>query len=304
MRSVLTVVFVATMATGCVGEPDVSTRTQGVLEVNKITVNKITVNRVQLNKITVNKITVNKITVNGYALNEVAAGDLLSTEDGRELLSYAIQCAIPAGITIIGQHAGVTYEFGGDIGLAPRWLNRPLRVADQRWLSACLLARVNFFGVSVPISLRGPHASLKVTESEAEDFSVEEASFFGNIFTPLDEPVIWNACRGRDEATDESGDLDLRDCSEPDPQNPGKTLCGFNYAGDCGDWERPRNAYACRKFRRPQEHVLDEQGNPGTEIDPRDHRGGYYEQCHDEAGFGHWSHASRYSEVITVFVAP
>lgn len=328
MRSVMTAFFLAAMATGCVGEPDVSTRTQGVLEVNKITVNKITVNRVQLNKITVNKITVNKITVNGYSLNQVAAGELLSTEDGRELLTYAIQCAIPSGITIIGKHQGVTYEFAGDIGLAPRWLDRPLRETDQRWLSACLLSRVNFFGVSVPISLRGPHASLKVTEPEADEYSVEEATFYGNIFTPLDEPMLWNACRGRGEAVSESGDLDLRDCAEPDPNNPGKTMCGFTYVGDCGDWAPPRNAFACRRFRQPLDHlgghhhalgdesaasaegdavVEDDdstESGPSTESDPRDYRGGYYEQCYDEAGVSRWPHAARYSEVVTVFVSP
>ncbi len=47
---------------------------------------------------------------------------------------------------------------------------------------------------------------------------------------------------------DDSGTLDLRDCAEPDPAHPGLTLCGFKYAGDCADWTRPKNAYACKSY--------------------------------------------------------
>ena len=40
------------------------------------------------------------------------------------------------------------------------------------------------------------------------------------------------------------------------------------------------------------------------DLNSNDYRGGYYEQCHDAPGFGGWYHAERYTEVITVFVAP
>lgn len=306
MRSVLTVVFVSAMATACVDETDTetdfATRTQGVLEGNKIATNKIATNKIALNKIATNQISSNKIATNGILLNENTSQELLATADGREVLSYVIGCAIPANVTLIGKYAGVTYQFQGDIGLAPSWLKQPLRETDQRWVSACLISRVNLFEIPVSISIRGPHAALKVTQNEARDYSAEEGAFFGNVFTPGDEPIIWNACRGRTQASGESGDLALRDCTEPDPANPGFTMCGFTFAGDCADWVQPRNAYACQKFQEPARprghHDRDD------DLDTRDYRGGYYERCHDEPGFGRWHHAERYTEVVTVFVQP
>ena len=298
MRSLLTVVLVSTMATACVGEPDVSTRTQGVLEGNAITTNGIATNGVLLNGIATNGIATNQLSNNLYLL---ATNDLLSTGDGREVLKYVIGCAIPSGVTLTGSYEGVTYNFIGEIGLAPSWLGRGLQESEQRWVSACLIARVNLYGVPVSISIRGPHKALKVSEAEARDYSVEEGAFYGNVFRAVEEPIVWNACRGRDQAVSEDGTLDLRDCTEEDPTNPGFTRCGFAYAGDCADWAPPVNAYACKRFRNPSSrHAISDSDVLST----RDFHGGFYEECHDSAGFGTWHHAERFAEVLTVFVMP
>lgn len=295
----MTVVFVAAMATACVGEPELSTSSHGLLDGNSIVGNRIVLNRIVLNRIVLNRIVLNQISSDTFRM---VSNELLATAEGRELLSYVVSCAIPDGIMLLGVHGGQTYEFPGQIGLAEKWLRRSLHESEQRWVSGCLIARVNRFGIPVSISIRGPHDALKVSAAEADDYSVEEAAFYGNVFTPPHEPLVWNACRGRDEAASESGDLDLRDCSEPDPENPGLTLCGFKYAGDCADWAPPRNAYACKKFKEPKGR----KGGPHDDGDlgSKDHRGGYYEQCHDEPGFGHWHGAERFKEVVTVFVTP
>lgn len=304
MRSVIPVVFVSAMATACVGETDVSetdvsTRTQGVLEGNQIATNGIATNGVELNGIATNGIATNQISNNLYL---IASTNLLSTTEGRDILKYVVSCAIPKGVTLVGEHEDVTYEFDGDIGLAPAWMERGLRESEQRWVSACLISRVNRFGIPVSISIRGPHPALKVSEPEARDYRVEEGAFFGNVFRAVDEPVIWNACRGKGQAAGDSGTLDLRDCAEPDPANPGYTLCGFKYSGDCADWVRPSNAYSCQKFQKllPQHvHADDDDSN-----DLRSAEGGHYERCHDSAGYGRWPHAERYTEVITVYLKP
>jgi hypothetical protein len=271
-------------------------RTQGVLEGNAVTTNAVTTNGVLLNGVTTNAVTTNQISSDLY---EIVPTELIATDEGRELLRYVVSCAIPPGITLVGEHEGVTYEFLGDIGLAPSWLDRALGEGDQRWVSACLLARVNRFGIPVSISIRGPHKALKVSEAEARDYSVEEGAFYGNVFRQVEAPIIWNACLGRDEAVSESGTLDLRDCSEPDPSNPGATLCGFNYAGSCA--REPWKPYACKKFRTPAEWSSSD--DPAI-LSNRDYRGGYYEQCYDSAVFGPWQHAERFTEVVTVFVKP
>jgi len=61
----------------------------------------------------------------------------------------------------------------------------------------------------------------------------------------LNQPIQWFACRGKDQAAGETGGLGDRDCAEPDPQNPGFTLCGFVFAGDCGSFAADRT---CESF--------------------------------------------------------
>jgi hypothetical protein len=298
MRTALTVVLVSTMATACVGEPDLSTRTQGVLEGNAIASNAIASNTIHLNAIASNAIASNAISDN---LLQLTSTELLATPDGRELLTYIVSCALPREVTLTGSYAGVSYQFIGDIGLASSWTARSLRETEQRWVSACLIARVNLYGIPVSISIRGAHKALKVSEAEARDYSVEEGAFYGNVFRAVDEPIVWNACRGRGQAVSESGTLDLRDCTEEDPTNPGFTRCGFAYAGDCGDWAPPANAYACKRFRNPSSrHAITDTDVLST----RDYHGGFYEECHDSPGFGTWHHAERFAEVLTVFVMP
>jgi len=299
MRTFMTVVFVIAMASGCVGDPDVPTRPQSRIDGNAIATNGIATNGIALNGIATNGIATNQLSNNLYLL---ADNNLMETAESREVLKYVISCAIPSGITLQAEHGGVTYVFPGDIGLAPDWLRRGLRETEQRWVSSCLLSRVNRFGVSVTISIRGPSKSLAVTADEATDYFVEEGAFYGNVFNRTTEaaPIDWNACRGRDQAAGDDGTLDLRDCAEPDPAHPGLTLCGFNYAGDCADWALPANTYACKKFRQPVEHL----STSDTDLAAHAYLGGYYEDCFDRASSGNWSGARRFSEVITVFLMP
>jgi hypothetical protein len=308
MRVVLSVVFVALFGGACVDSPDFSTTQQNIVEENRISTNRISTNRISTNRISTNRISTNRISTNRFKLNRPAAWDLLGTAEQRELLQYIIGCAIAPDVTLEVDYQGGHYVFSGEVGLAPRWLERPMTASEKRWVSACLISRVNNYGLSVPISLRGPHNALTVTSSEANTFRLEEGAFYGNIFTPLHEPIIWVACRGRDQAAAPgfAVAIDDRDCAEPDPAQPGLTKCGFIYAGDCQDWALPRNPYACKKFKRAEEDHGNCGGDGGGDDDDDDDeiKGGYYEKCHDAPGNGHWQHAKRYDEVITVFLTP
>lgn len=328
---VVPLVVLAVLSCAACAEPTVESSTrQSVLEGNRIVANRIVANRIVANRIVANRIVANRISNNRFRLNQQAAGDLLDDEGGRELLAYFVSCAVPRDITLVADHHGHHYEFPGDIGLAPKWIDRSLNKPEQRWVSACLISRVNKFAISIPISIRGPHNALTVTADEADEFSLEEAAFYGNIFTPLDEPIIWVACRGRSQAAGEGGGLSMRDCAEPDPDNPGLTMCGFTYAGDCADWSKPKNAYACKSFEqhfagvRDDDDDDDRHGNGGhgggghgdhgdhgdhdgdcdDDDDDDMHEGGYYQKCHDRAGSGRWPHAEQYDEVVTVFLSP
>jgi hypothetical protein len=67
----------------------------------------------------------------------------------------------------------------------------------QRWVSACVLARTNAYGVHVEISMRAPadapqaiQDALAVSDDERAGWTLREGAYFGNIFatTPVNPP--------------------------------------------------------------------------------------------------------------------
>jgi hypothetical protein len=226
-------------------EPSESTSSAEIVGVNRIAVNRIAVNRIAVNRIAVNRIAVNRIAVNRLAVNLITARDLLTTEDGRELFSLVVSCALPDTITLVATIDGTDFEFSGELGLAPGWVDRRLDRNGQRWVSACMLARANAHEVAIPISMRGANRQLTADADEREVWTLEEGAFYGNVFGPMSQPIQWFACRGRDKATGDTGQLGLRDCAAPDPEHPGFTLCGLTFAGDCGNFANDR---ACEAF--------------------------------------------------------
>jgi hypothetical protein len=117
---------------------------------------------------------------------------MAATADGRATLKYLVGCALPAGTTVVADVAGARYSFPGSMGLAPDWSARALTPAEQRLLSACMLARTNRFGVPVMLSMRSDApsrpASLEADADERRAFPAHEGAFFGNLFAP-DQPV-------------------------------------------------------------------------------------------------------------------
>jgi hypothetical protein len=114
-------------------------------------------NRLSMNRLSLNSLSSVALTPDGESL---ASTDLLSDEGGRELLRYLVRCALPEGTELTGSTGQASYTFHGLVGLAPAWLDQPLKTSEQRWVSGCLLAHVNGYGVEVPISLRGQHPAL------------------------------------------------------------------------------------------------------------------------------------------------
>jgi len=265
---------------------------------NRLSSNRLAQNRLSSNRLAQNRLAQNALSSTRLEAN-LATAEMLATEGGRDVYSYIISCALPEGITIEAAVPGAPdtappatpytctggqCSFEGWLGLAEYWIDHKLAPKDQRWVSACLLARVNANDTAEAISLRGPHDSLTVTIDEAELYAVEEGAFYGNLFSgDPDGPIDWNCCRGEGQASGEFGGLELRDCTEEDPANLGFTLCGFKYAGDCADYspEFP-SPYACKVFNAGQ---------------------GTYEECYTEAGDGKWPSLKTYREVITVYVS-
>ena len=102
-----------------------------------------------------------------------------------------MRCALPADVALYADIDGERFTFPGSIGLAPRWLTEAM-APSERWVSACLLAHVNYFGKHVRISIRATAVSvpeLKASADEQQTFSIFEGGFFGNLFAPARSPI-------------------------------------------------------------------------------------------------------------------
>ena len=177
--------------------------------------NRLAANRLAANRLAANRLAANRLAANRLAGEKLASvrlqsnpdtAAMLNTADGREVYSYIVSCALGQGTTIeadipdaedTAPHDTI-YScknghcvFQGSVGLAEHWIDRPLNRNGQRWITACLLARVNHFGVTEIISMRGTASALSVSPEEAEQYSLQEGAFYGNIFgdetdAPLD----------------------------------------------------------------------------------------------------------------------
>lgn len=294
MRMQLSCLILALLAfAACTDESDeLNSGTHGVVVNNRIASNRIAANRIAANRIAANRIAANRIAANRFEANIESMGELLESAEGQELLAFLISCALPEGESLVAPDLSFPgapdIEFFGEIGVAPDWATEPLDANGRRWVTACILSRVNDNGVSVEISIRGPNAALASTPGELATWSVEEGAFYGDIFGALNKPLEWYACRGADQAAGETGGLNDRDCTEPNPANPGHTMCGFIYAGDCADFAAPKNKYACEAYSDD----------------------GYYENCETKArpNFNHLHGKTKsnkgYRQVITTFLQP
>jgi hypothetical protein len=162
---------------------------------------------------------------------------LASTPQARKRLEYLSSCALGSNVVLSATDRGVAYEFPGDMGLAPQWVSRGLTPSEERWVSACMLARTNIDGVKVEISMRsafsGQAEALQVSTDEARQFGLEEGTFFGNLFAQ--KQVSYVCSPAHSEAQREAIRSQRRLCALPQlPPGPsGLTQCGMVHVGEC-----------------------------------------------------------------------
>jgi hypothetical protein len=229
----------------CVDTPSESTAISARVIGNRLVADTLVSHKAAATKVAAQKLAACQVTPTTFNVNSTSATELLSTATGREVFSALVACALPETVAIEAMTPIGPFEFLGDVGLAPEWLAQPLYTDSKRWISACLFARVTSADVALPVSLRGPTPALATESDERSAFALQEGGFYGNYFTPKDDPIQWYACRGIDKARGNAGDLANRNCAAPDPANPGLSLCGFIFAGDCAPLG---GAHACEQF--------------------------------------------------------
>jgi hypothetical protein len=217
---------------GCVAETDVveeqtAEAQQGVIVHNALTINALTINALTINALTINALTINALTAEALLSNELT-GPALRDPNARELLSFIVSCALPPRSSVDIDVDGVAYSYPGQIGLAPEWGRSRGRCGEecQEWVSGCVLARINYLGEHVAISIRGNHRALYAPPSEQAAFPRREATYYGNIFATPQERF---AC------------LSPGQTQIPRTCGPSIDDCALDVLGSCDDLcKRPR----------------------------------------------------------------
>ncbi|HEX3697151.1 MAG TPA: hypothetical protein VH374_17380 [Polyangia bacterium] len=163
---------------GAFGQAQSAELTENALTANALTANALTANALTANALTANALTANALTANALTANG------LKDPLARMFLKYAVSCALPVDETVTITVDHQQYSYPGQLGLAPQWGERHGSCDGecQRWVSACMLARVDAAGVEREISVRGDIAALKPQPRELRDYPVREGAYFGNLF--------------------------------------------------------------------------------------------------------------------------
>jgi hypothetical protein len=226
MTKLFPLMLVVVGAASCVIDDEDATNPDESEPIYKLGANKLGANKLGANKLGANKLGANKL-----GANALATTDMMASADSREVFSYVVGCAIPAGQNIVAKSStGVSYTFAGALGLAPAWATRAPTVAERRWVSACVLSRTNVYGISVSISLRhDTNPALATTLDERNQYTAVEGAFFGDIFAT---PQVMYACGNRTWSPTSTNSL--RMCALSQSGTVGSnTDCGFTYAGRC-----------------------------------------------------------------------
>ena len=271
-RTTLTSLFLAALLlVGCGGAPGSQEDPEG--EIGIAPSDLVSVNALNMNALNMSAIDTNALSMNALSPTNFAAMQAPTTSGAlaRQLFKYAVSCALEpsqsSSLTWTDEWSVVHQDtYRGLLGLAPGWETRPLISSEQAWVSACLIARVNWYGVSVTISARGATSGLNVTDpGELLTYAHEEGAFWGNLFG--ESPHAYSCSNVLQDGFSRSR---LRDCAAGHLTSQATVDCGmFLRLGSCN----------------------------GTCI-PFTNSGGYHPGCRDETG----SSAKLSTAVVTIFL--
>jgi hypothetical protein len=221
---------------------DTETVQSAITAENALSANALSANALSANALSANALSANALSANALSANALTA-TALRDPLAREFLKYVVSCALDEGDGFSMRIDGTLYDFPGQLGLAPQW-GRSHGSCDgscQRWVSACVLARVDAAGVKRIISLRGQNLALWPDAGELRQFTDREATYYGNLFV-RDQPRF--LCLSPDKTSDP------RVCGDSMATCP-MTVVGscddacatdhglFGSFGDCSDRGRP-----------------------------------------------------------------
>jgi hypothetical protein len=162
----------------------------GTAEEAALTANSLTASALTTNALTADALTADAFLHSALTADALAEGPRLSGALGdpkaRSFLKYVVGCALPSGTSFQVVVDGTAYPYEGRTGLAPAWgqTGGSCDASCQAWVSACVLARVNYLGVQVALSIRGEHPALALAPGESSDYPHIEATYYGSVLSP------------------------------------------------------------------------------------------------------------------------
>lgn len=191
----VTVILSAPCWMGCLGETeseDLGVAAQEVKVSNALASNALASNALTTNALASNALLSNALTSSALTSNSLV-NDALGDWKARSVFKYIVSCALPADRHISVTVDGTTYDYDGQLGVAPSWgdASGHCNGSCVKWVSSCVLSRVNYLGASVPLSVRGSLGALSSTTTERAAYPNREATYYGNIFK---NPQIRHAC--------------------------------------------------------------------------------------------------------------
>jgi hypothetical protein len=182
--------LVAAGAAACGGEapvqPDAPIAVAAITE-NSLMANSLMANSLMANSLMANSLMANSLMANSLMANSLMANALATANPSTpQFMKYLVSCALGPDQSLDLTISGQAYHFPGQVGLAPQWgmSGGSCDGSCQRWVSACMLARIDAAGVEREISVRGLHPALLPSWSELTTYTQREATYFGNVFIP------------------------------------------------------------------------------------------------------------------------
>ncbi len=224
------------------GDEDIGVAHGALVSDNALVPNALVPNALVPNALVPNALVPNALVPNALSPDALAAIKLDSTAGvlSRQFVRYAVSCAFDSTQVFSfswTDSTGVVHDeqYEGDLGIAPGWATGPLTdETRQRLVSGCLAARVNWYGVSVYISVRSVENPLRTYASSPEvaTYPNVEGAFWGNLF--VQAPYL-NACY--EEDTVAVSRAAQRDCAVGHVDGGSVVPCGMiALTGPCSSW--------------------------------------------------------------------
>ncbi len=147
----------------------------------------------------------------------------------RKIVQDLVECALGDEQSVIDRETDTVYY--GSVGLAKEWVGLPLSASESRWVSACMIQHLNYFGMVVPILLEGDHPAIAQNPERQQEYPFQESTAWGDLFNPpangsigwiCTEMDVWSTC-----PEDLGGPwIDTRVCD-------GVANCGIQFVGRC-----------------------------------------------------------------------